>query len=143
MRPVLIALITATLAATSTAVLADKLRADHPILGTWKITLPDVKCDEVYRFRADGTAFITSAEEIAESEFEIAAKPSAAGYYKWVDKIVKDNGKKDCSGQITSPGEAATNYLRFHQSGDMFLMCEKEDINTCIGPFVRVRGDRT
>ena len=57
-----------------------------------------------------------------------------------VDRIVRDNGKKDCAGATMQIGHVATNYIRFHPSGNMFLMCEKEDINTCIGPLVRVKG---
>ena len=41
--------------------------ADHPILGIWKLSLPDLGCLETYRFRADGTTLVTSAEEVSES----------------------------------------------------------------------------
>ena len=119
---------------------ADSLRADHPFIGTWKLTLPDGSCYEIYRIRANGTTLVTSADEVGESEFEISDQPSEKGFYKWVDKIVKDNGKKDCAGETMEVGHVATNYIRFHPSGDMFLMCQKEDINTCIGPLVRVKG---
>ena len=62
------------------------------------------------------------------------------GFYKEVDTIVKDNGKIDCTGEITKPGQAVTNYLQFHPSGDMFLMCVERSLDRCIGPFVRVKG---
>ena len=86
---------------------------DHPIIGRWVISLPDGSCSETYTFRPDGTTLVTSGEEVAESVFEISAKPSASGFYKWTDKLVKDNGKKDCSGQITDVGRKTTNYIRF------------------------------
>ena len=38
--------------------------ASHPILGIWKLTLPDGSCSEVYRFRGYGTTLVTSAKEI-------------------------------------------------------------------------------
>jgi hypothetical protein len=116
---------------------AEPLRADHPLIGTWKITLPNSSCYETYVVRRDGTSFVTSAEQIAESEFSLSDKPSDKDFYKWVDKITKDNGKKDCSGEIMQLGHTATNYIRLHPNGNMFLMCEKEDMDTCIGPFLR------
>lgn len=115
--------------------------AAHPILGIWKLSLPELSCSETYRFRADGTTLVTSAEEVSESEYRIPAKPSAKGFYRLDDRVVKDNGKKDCAGAIMKPGTTATNYIRFHPSGALFLMCADETMNTCIGPFERVRGE--
>lgn len=116
---------------------AAPLAPDHPLIGTWKITLPNNGCVETYHVHADGTSLVTSAHEVSESEFEISAQPSEKGFYKWVDKIVKDNGKPDCSGQVTQAGHVATNYILLRRDGQLFLMCEEEDLNTCIGPFVR------
>jgi hypothetical protein len=115
----------------------------HPILGIWRLPLPQVGCAETYHFRGDGTSLVTSAEEVSESEFQIPARPSAKGFYKLEDRIVKDNGKKDCAGEITRVGTRATNYVRFHPSGALFLMCADESMQTCIGPFERVRGEGT
>jgi len=120
---------------------AQSPRADHPLIGTWKITVPDGSCYEIYRFRANGTSFVTSAEEVGESEFVISDQPSPNGFYKWVDKIVNDNGKRDCSGEIMQVGDVATRYLRLNPAGTVFVMCEAEDLKTCIGPFVRIKGD--
>ena len=117
--------------------------ATHPILGIWRLTLPDGSCSETYRFRGDGTSLVTSAEEVSESEFVIPAEPSARGFYKLEDKIVKDNGKKDCSGAIMKVGTKATNYVQIHPSGALFLMCAKETLDQCIGPFERVPGQGT
>jgi hypothetical protein len=120
---------------------ATQLRRDHPIIGTWKITLPDGSCTETYRIRADGTTLVFSHEEVAESIFVITDQPDKNGFYKEVDTIVKDNGKHDCAGAITKPGQAVTNYLQFHPGGDMFLMCVERSLDRCIGPFIRVKGD--
>ena len=54
--------------------------------------------------------------------------------------MTKDNGKKDCSGEITEVGHSAVNYVQFHRSNNMFIMCAKESLDSCIGPFVRVQG---
>jgi hypothetical protein len=115
----------------------------HPLLGIWKLTLPEIGCSETYRFRGDGTSLVTSAQEISESEFRVPSEPSAKGFYRLEDRIVKDNGKKDCVGQITKVGTHATNFLRFHPSGALFLMCADETMDTCIGPFERVAGQGT
>ena len=138
-RLALRAVFSAMLAAAAVAQAAP-LRSDHPIIGTWKITLPDGSCSETYRIRADGTTLVFSHEEVAESTFVIADKPDKNGFYKEVDTIVRDNGKRDCSGGVTTPGQAVTNYLQFHPSGDMFLMCVERNLERCIGPFVRVKG---
>lgn len=115
--------------------------ASHPILGIWKLSLPDLGCSETYRFRGDGTTLVTSAEEVSESEYRIPDKPSAKGFYKLEDRIVKDNGKKDCSGAIMKVGTRAINFVRFHPSGTLFLMCSDETMQACIGPFERIEGE--
>jgi hypothetical protein len=114
--------------------------ANHPILGIWRLELPDGSCAETYRFRADGTTLVTSAEEVSESEFDIPATPSAKGFYRLVDRVTKDNGKQDCEGEVTQVGATATNYVRFHPTGTLFLMCASESLESCIGPFRRVMG---
>src|SRR5664279_969016 len=73
MRRLLILVLSGTLAALAAiSVSAASLRTDHPIIGTWKIELPDSSCHEVYHIRRDGTMIVTSAEEISESEFTIS-----------------------------------------------------------------------
>ncbi|MFC5512901.1 hypothetical protein ACFPOU_17500 [Massilia jejuensis] len=114
---------------------------NHPILGIWRLALPELRCVETYRFRGDGTTLVTSKDEISESEYRIPDKPSEKGFYKLEDRIVKDNGKKDCSGEIMKVGTQATNFLRFHPSGALFLMCSDETMEACIGPFERVEGE--
>jgi hypothetical protein len=94
----------------------------------------------MYRIRADGTALITSAAEIAESEFDIDDQPDGDGFYNSNDKIVKDNGKQDCTGEVTKVGHVIQAFIVFHPTNNMFLMCQRRDMASCIGPFVRVRG---
>ncbi len=120
---------------------APVLRQSHPVIGTWRITMPDGSCSETYRIRADGTTLVFSNEEVAESTFAISDQPDKQGFYKEVDTIVRDNGKRDCLGDVTEVGRAVTSYLLFHPSGDMFLMCVERRTDKCIGPFVRVKGN--
>ena len=130
----------ACLLATALPAQAAGPSASHPLLGIWVLTIPQLGCSETYHFRGDGTTLVTSADEVSESEFTVAEQPSAKGFYKLEDKIVKDNGKQDCSGEIMKPGTRATNYLRFHPSGARFVMCRNETMEACIGPFERMPG---
>lgn len=120
---------------------ATSLYAAHPLVGTWRFDVPDTGCAEIYRFRADGTSIVTSGSEVAESEFKVSATPSSRGFYTWTDTIVKDNGKPDCSGQITGVGRKTTNYIRFDRSGQRFIVCRREDLRACFGPLQRIGGD--
>jgi len=129
------------LAAVVTGAGATPLRADHPILGVWRLELAEEACTETYRIRADGTALVTSAQEVAETAFEIADQPDGQGFYRAVNRIVKDNGKVDCSGHVTQPGQDIATFILIHPSGDQFLMCQRADTRSCIGPLVRVKGD--
>jgi hypothetical protein len=112
----------------------------HPLLGIWTLAIPDLNCSETYHFRGDGTTLVTSANEVSESEYVVAEQPSAKGFYKFEDRIVKDNGKQDCAGEVMKPGTRATNFIRFHPSGARFVMCRDETMKTCIGPFERAPG---
>ncbi len=115
--------------------------ANHPIIGTWRFTVPDGTCAETYRFRADGTSHVTSGEEVAETEFSISPKPSRKGFYEWVDTIVKDNGKKDCAGQITDVGRKSKTYIQFDAAAQRFIVCQDESHDACFGPLRRVGGE--
>lgn len=128
-------------ASAATAAAAPPVHS-HPILGVWRLSLDAGRCAETYRFREDGTSLVTSAGEVSESAFAIGAKPSARGFYKLEDRVVKDNGKPDCSGAVMQVGSVSTNYLQFHPSGNMFLMCASEALDVCIGPFERIPGEQ-
>jgi hypothetical protein len=132
-----------SLALGAPGALAAPPASNHPILGIWKLTLADGACSEVYRFRGDGTSLVTSAEEVSESEFDIRPEPSEKGFYRLEDTVTKGNGKKDCSGEVMKVGAKATNFIRFHPSGVLFLMCADESMDVCIGPFHRVIGQGT
>lgn len=115
--------------------------ASHPLLGIWVLHLPELGCAETYHFRGDGTTLVKSADEVSESEFTVSAAPSTRGFYKLDDRIVKDNGKQDCSGEVSKPGTRAIHYLRFHPSGARFVLCQDETMEACIGPFIRVPAE--
>jgi hypothetical protein len=123
---------------SAAAVQAATAQPEHPLLGVWEFTLPDGRCTETYLFKANGTTFVTSAEEVAEMRYEVSAEPSEKGFYKLVDTVTQDNGRKDCGGGITAVGSRSTHYLWFHPSGELFVMCRDESLDACFGPLLRV-----
>ena len=141
MRPVLVAAALAAVANLATADPPRTPKTNHPILGTWVFAVPDTDCEETYYVRQDGTTLVTSGQEVAESVFEIDDEPSPKGFYKNTDRIVKDNGKPDCAGQITKVGAQVTNYIRFHPSSNIMIICKDESLNMCFGPLYRLGGE--
>ena len=126
-----------TTTASAQEVVRTPLPSAHPLVGVWRIELPDLKCFEEYEIRADGTKSSMSGQERNESEFMISLAPSSKGFYKWTDKIIKNNGKPDCSGSNTELGHTAVNYVRLHPIGDRFLLCEAENMESCYAEFLR------
>ncbi|MEY2874720.1 MAG: hypothetical protein RLZZ373_2091 [Pseudomonadota bacterium] len=78
-----------------------------------------------------------SGEERNESEFMISPSTRRTYWYKWTDKITKNNGKPDCAGSFTAVGHTAVNHVIVHPSGQRFALCEKEDMSTCYAEFFR------
>ncbi len=141
--PLLLALALSSIAAVAAPpadVPSAPLRADHPFLGAWQVTRADDECAEIYRVDRSGRTLITSADEVAQSTFTMTDQPSPRGFYKWVDTLVKDNGKKDCWGQITKPGKTTTRYVLMNPRQDQFYLCMSEDRRQCFGPFVKLEG---
>lgn len=114
-----------------------KLPEQHPLVGTWRIELPQLNCFEEYEIRPDGTKSSVSGAERNESEFAISLATGATGFYKWTDKITKNNGKPDCSGSNTKLAHVAVNYVRLHPNGQRFLLCQAEDMKSCYAEFLR------
>lgn len=81
------------------------LPPNHPLVGLWRFDVPNTRCREIYELRANGTTRITSGAQAIESDFRISAGPSPKGFYEWIDKVTKDNGKPDCSGERATVGE--------------------------------------
>jgi hypothetical protein len=128
------------LAAQAQEVKPVPLSKNHPLVGTWRIDLPN-NCAEEYTLRADGTKSSSSAEERNEAVFEISADPLPSGFYRWTDKLVKSNGRPDCSGSVSEVGHVAVNFIRLHPSGKRFLLCEAENMSSCFAEFYRKGGD--
>jgi hypothetical protein len=111
----------------------------HPILGTWTFSVPNANCAETYEFRPDGTLLASSGEAQSERTYRITDAPDAQGFYRLVDKVIRENGRLDCFGEPTEPGFSATIFIRFDASGERFVACESESPDVCIGPLRRIR----
>ena len=108
----------------------------HPLIGTWQLSLPGTKCIETYEYRADGSAHTLSAEEQTDTQYTVSATPDAKGIYVLTETILRSNGKRDCSGQLTPVGRAVRLYLAPLRGG--FLMCFDAALQGCVGPMTRV-----
>lgn len=113
------------------------LPTNHPLVGAWRIDVPNTQCYEIYDMRADGTLQVVSGAQQADAEFSLAKKPDGEGFYKWTNKITNHNQQPDCLGTVMQTGHEATFYITFHSTGDQFLLCERADLSACFGPFVR------
>jgi hypothetical protein len=123
---------------TGTATAGD-IKPGHPILGTWKITLPN-GCSEVETYHYDGTVSATSGEETSEAIVEVADDPDASGAYEVVDTITETDGKKDCGGNITPVGDVATVYVHFSHAAEHMWICFDAACKRWFGPYERVAG---
>lgn len=115
------------------------LPATHPLLGTWRIDLPN-GCFEEYTLRADGTKLSVSGAERNESVFQMSLEPLPSGFYQWTDKITRGNGQPDCGGAVTAVGHVAVNYVRLHPSFDRFVLCGAPNMRSCFAEFRRKSG---
>lgn len=114
-------------------------QSNNPLLGTWEWTNIKNGCHETYIFAHDGSSHIVSGDEVSEAKYSLSEKPSASGFYKVTLTITQDKGGKDCSEDMSdSTGQEFTNFLAFHPSGNLYVVCEKESTDTCIGPLKRI-----
>ena len=113
--------------------------ASHPIVGTWTWVTFGGSCTETWQFRANQTMLSTSAEEVSEKKYTIAAKPDKHGFYKLVETVIRHNDKKDCSGVMgDGPGEKTTRFIQFSPQGEQLLVCQTAALTACFGPLKRV-----
>jgi len=119
---------------------ADSTRTKlNPLEGTWEWTNIKNGCMETYIFAADGSGHITSGTEISTASYTIDTTPTSKGYFKVILKIIQDKGGKDCSeDEKDNTGEEYTKYLMFHPAGGQYVSCDKESVDSCVGPLRRV-----
>ncbi len=133
------ALVLSIASAAAVAAPPRPLVANHPLIGQWTGTPTGNGCSETYDVRANGTTLVTSGDEVTESAVDVGDKPDAHGAYRWVNKVVKSNGKKDCGDAVTPIGDVVTIYIRFDPTGDKMAICVDAETKQCVGPYLRVR----
>ena len=112
----------------------------HPLVGKWQWTRPQNKCTEVYDFRADGTAVVTSGAEKTDNTYTVAANPDSNGFFRVTVKTTKDHGGKDCADDETdSTGQESTTYVLFDPNRAQSVMCAEPKLERCFGPLQRLR----
>ena len=112
---------------------------NHPLVGKWTWTRSANQCTEVYEFRPDGTALVTSGDERTDNVYTVAPKPDARGFYKLELRVTKDHGGKDCADlERDDTGQRNVNHVRFEADGRSHLWCRKPNLETCFGPLKRM-----
>ena len=112
----------------------------HPLVGTWQWTRGVNKCTEVYDFRSDGTAPVTSGSETTDNVFTVAPDPDLNGFYRMTIRTTKDHGGKDCADdESDSTGMESTNFIVFSPDRQQYLACYEAKLSKCFGPLRRVR----
>lgn len=91
--------------------------------------------------RRDRTLLVISGSQVSELVVKLSDEPRDGGFYGWEDKVVSDNGRQDCSGDVVGLRSTEVVYIRLLRSNEVFYMCAREDWGACIGPFLR--GDGT
>ncbi|WFO52601.1 hypothetical protein [Aeromonas veronii] len=61
----------------------------HPVIGVWRLNFADTSCYEEYDFRADGRLYTSSNQQQIESSYIIEREPSASGFYRLEEHILK------------------------------------------------------
>ncbi len=111
----------------------------HPIVGTWSWVTFGGSCVETWQFRPNRTVLGTSGEEVVEKTYEISAAPDAAGFYRLVETVLRQNDKKDCAGAVLDgPGEQGIRFIQFSPQRDKLLVCQTAALTACFGPLKRV-----
>lgn len=112
----------------------------HPIVGTWNWQLFGGKCTETFQYRADGVMLSTSGDAVTEWRYSFASKPDAKGFYKVTETSSRQNGKKDCSGDVVDEaGTQAEKFIQLSPAKDRLLVCKTESLTACYGPLQRVK----
>ncbi len=105
----------------------------HPVVGLWSLQING--CTESYNFLPNGIREVSSNLEVVEASYTISKSPQESGFYKLVDTVISDNGKKDCTGSTADmTGDVAELYIAFRAEGNLMLVCYEESFERCFGP---------
>jgi hypothetical protein len=112
--------------------------AAHPLVGKWQWTRSANRCTEVYDFRTDGTAYVTSGDERSDNTYTVSREPDERGFYTLKMKITKDYGGKDCGDlEQNETGQEHTSFVLFEPTREMYIACQQPSLQACYGPLKR------
>lgn len=112
----------------------------HPIVGTWNWQLYGGKCLETLQYRADGVMLSTSGDAVTEWRYTLGTALGAKSFYKVMETSVRQNGKKDCSGDVVDEaGTEVEKFIQLSPAKDRLLVCKTESLTACYGPLQRVQ----
>lgn len=125
------------LAATSARPAAAPLLG-HPVLGHWRIDLPQLNCAEDFEINADGGSRSRSAGERLETRVQLSQTLSPQGFYRWIGGAVRGNGEPDCSGNRAQLGVTHLWFVRLRSEGQTLQFCTAEAEASCVVEYQRV-----
>lgn len=115
-------------------------QVNNNLQGNWEWVNSQNSCVETYIFDTNSVAHITSGVEVSDAEYQISENMTDKGFYQLTLKILKDHGGLDCGEVLEdNSGHIYHKFVMFHPSGDQYVSCDKESIETCVGPFKRMQ----
>ena len=112
--------------------------AVHPLTGTWSWTAFGGKCVETFQYRSINTMLSTSGEAVSEWNYTVTPNANDKGFYEVVETSMRNNGKKDCSGDtVSDTGLVNIRFVQFSPARDLLLMCKEPSLAACFGPLKR------
>ena len=113
--------------------------AAHPVVGTWSWPGFSGKCVETFQYRPNGTLLSTSGDAVVEWTFETTVHASEKGFYKVTEASLRQNGKRDCSGDLVDEdGDLRIRYIQLSPMRDRMIVCQSESLSACFGPLGRI-----
>jgi hypothetical protein len=113
-------------------------QALHPIVGTWSWTLFAGKCQETFQFKPDGTLLTTSGDAVAEWTYKITPQASETNFYPLRMLLTRQNGKKDCYGDVAEEGREIESFIQMSPAKDRFINCKSASLAACFGPLGKI-----
>ena len=128
--------------------------AAHPLVGVWRSAMlaapaaaasgaaaaagKPVACTETMDYRVNHIRLGTSGKEITRATYDVAAKPSADGFYRLTQTVLESNGQPDCAGDLHSKADdTLVRFIQFSPQKDQFIVCQSASLGACFGPFRR------
>lgn len=117
-------------------------KIENKILGVWEFDIPSVNCHETRDFRVGGIQYASASNQFLKLKYSVEPIPTAAGFYKFKESILTDNGGYDCFDRPMPDKSDYTFYLKFSSSGNEFAVCLEESLDTCAALYVKKQNKK-